>query len=343
MSLTASQQPLPDNPTAHLLYQVLSELGWDTHDAEALAARVRRLALGLPAEDEFSVILNWLGNCRLIHKLDQLQMPPASAGQYRVPDLLAIFEYQGRELPVLIEVKTSEKSSLSWRPDVFQGLRRYGQVLGLPVLVAWRARALGVWCLVDLGRFERARKNYKLPLKTALQGNLLGVLGGDFMVAFEPGLELRFRFKTIQTLGTEAREDGTTERLLLKVVDACFVTPTGERVTKLGPGLWPLFLAAQHEEETIATDDGYQLGFVISPNRFGAWAHVTLVTLLSPGGGTDTSGAPFPWREVLQQQRFPLTPSALTEAAEKGIEQGTVRHVLRQLPDVMPTFLGNRS
>ena len=342
MSSTVSHQPLQVNPTAHLLYQVLSDLGWDTQDAEALAARVRRLALGLPAEDELSVILSWLGRCRLVHKLDQVQVPPASEGQYRVPDLLAIFEHQGREVPVLIEVKTSRKPSLSWRPDLFEGLQRYGQVLGLPVLVAWKPSAVGVWCLVDLGRFEQARKNYKLPLKTALEGNLLGVLGGDFMVEFEPGLEMRFQVKTIQSLGKEMRKDGTTEQVLLEVVDACFVTPAGERVTKLGAGLWPIFMAAQHEEETTATDEGYELRFVISPDRFGAWAHVTLVTLLVPGGGTNGPGNPFPWRDVLQRQRFPLTPSTLTEAADKGITEGTVRHVLRQRPDVMPAFLEDR-
>ena len=49
-------------------------VGLDTNNAEALAAGVRRLARGLPAEDELSVILSWLGHCRLIHKLDQLQI-----------------------------------------------------------------------------------------------------------------------------------------------------------------------------------------------------------------------------------------------------------------------------
>ena len=38
-----------------LIQSVLAELGWDA-DASTVAARVRRLNVGLPREDEFSVV-----------------------------------------------------------------------------------------------------------------------------------------------------------------------------------------------------------------------------------------------------------------------------------------------
>jgi hypothetical protein len=50
--------------------------------------------------DEFGVICPWLGQCRLVHKLDQQQAPASSRDTYQVPDLLAGFNAAG---PFLIE------------------------------------------------------------------------------------------------------------------------------------------------------------------------------------------------------------------------------------------------
>jgi hypothetical protein len=106
-----------------LIYEALEETKWRA-GAQTLAARVERLHLGLPAEDEFSVLLAWLGRCRLVHKLDQLQTPPKSEEYYQVPDLLAVFEHAGRTLPVLIEVKSKVDDKLSWRTDYYERLQR---------------------------------------------------------------------------------------------------------------------------------------------------------------------------------------------------------------------------
>eukprot|EP00657_Telonema_sp_P-1_P010305 TRINITY_DN4667_c0_g1_i1.p1 TRINITY_DN4667_c0_g1~~TRINITY_DN4667_c0_g1_i1.p1 ORF type:complete len:108 (+),score=39.45 TRINITY_DN4667_c0_g1_i1:224-547(+) len=70
-----------------LIQEVLSELGWD-EDPKTIANKVRQLDQGLPAEDEFTAICNWLGRARLVHKLDQHQAPVASRNFYQVPDCL---------------------------------------------------------------------------------------------------------------------------------------------------------------------------------------------------------------------------------------------------------------
>ena len=57
-----------------LIQEVLSELGWDA-DPKKISENVRRLDLGLPAEDQFTAICIWLGKARLVHKLDQHQAP----------------------------------------------------------------------------------------------------------------------------------------------------------------------------------------------------------------------------------------------------------------------------
>jgi hypothetical protein len=149
-----------DDLRARLIYDALALL--DTNaDAQTLVERINRLELGLPIEDECILLLSWLGKCRLIHKLDQLAFPPTTPPEYRVPDLFAVFENNGKQVPVLIEVKGKEAMALSWRPDYVEGLRRYGLLLGLPVLIACKWKRLRLWTLIDLEQYEQPNKNYK--------------------------------------------------------------------------------------------------------------------------------------------------------------------------------------
>ena len=83
---------MKDKPSdlERLIHESLEQLGW-TADAKSIAERVHRLNIGLPLEDEFSIICGWLGRCNLIHKLDQQQYPATSKDAFQVPDLLANF------------------------------------------------------------------------------------------------------------------------------------------------------------------------------------------------------------------------------------------------------------
>ncbi|HDY8132469.1 TPA: hypothetical protein RQL08_004284 [Vibrio vulnificus] len=133
-----------------LIHESLEELGWSA-DASELANRVLRLNVGLPLEDEFSVLCGWLGKCTLIHKLDQQQYPSQSKSDYQVPDLMAVFDVNGRSTSVLIEVKSSHKNVLSFTPDYIQKLKNYSSLMSLPVLVAWKNK-FGIWFLLKLSR-----------------------------------------------------------------------------------------------------------------------------------------------------------------------------------------------
>src|SRR5687768_16187509 len=89
-----------------------------SHDLDKIAAadvalRLEQLRRGLEPEDEFSLILTWLGRCHLVHKLGQEQLPVNSTEAFRVPDLLALFEHERRLVPVLIEVKATNRISRS--------------------------------------------------------------------------------------------------------------------------------------------------------------------------------------------------------------------------------------
>src|SRR5262245_35381011 len=53
----------------------------------------------------------WLAST--FYKLGQEQLPVNSTVAFRVPDLLALFEYEGRVVPVLLEVKATNRISRS--------------------------------------------------------------------------------------------------------------------------------------------------------------------------------------------------------------------------------------
>lgn len=124
----------PDD-TDRLIQDVLAELGWAS-DARRIADKVRQLDRGLPAEDEFMAVCAWLGQTRLIHKLDQHQSPPASRETYQVPDLLADFQSSG---PVLIEVKVKRSQTLSFTPEYLGRLNAYPARCRRPVSQRFRA------------------------------------------------------------------------------------------------------------------------------------------------------------------------------------------------------------
>ena len=109
-----------------LAYEAITQLAPNIAlSSEDLQNKIRTLHRGLPAEDEFIMLLNWLGRCKLIHKLEQKQYPKTSRDVYQVPDLFVVFEFQGRDIPVLIEVKKAKDEELKWSPKYVERIKRY--------------------------------------------------------------------------------------------------------------------------------------------------------------------------------------------------------------------------
>ena len=201
-----------DDILSRLIFEALQRLGPGA-DAEVVADRVKRLQVGLPAEDEFSVILSWLGRCRLVHKLDQVQSPRESRKHLRVPDLLAVFDYHGRDVPVLIEVKTGIDKTLSWRPDFRDALQRYADTMKLPLLIAWRHRTF--WALFEARHLTKATKNFNIQFVDALRNTLMSELAGDFTFSLRPGCGLHLKIRKL----SEETEQGFHGRIDEGVLD----------------------------------------------------------------------------------------------------------------------------
>jgi Holliday junction resolvase len=308
---------------ARLLFEAAERLGWGA-EAAALVERVKGLDRGLPAEDELSAILHWLGQCRLVHRLDQGQYPPDSKSEYRVPDLLAVFEHGGGVLPALIEVKSTDKDVLSWKPQYLKSLQRYSELVKIPLLVGWKHRSF--WVLFELRHFRPSVSNLKISFTEALRESLLGQLAGDFSFCFRAPVGLHLRIRKVSQ--TSTAWEGVIE-------DVYFTNAEGVRF-KSPKGVLPFFVCIHQDVQLVEEESHFLQSYVISNSDQGEFAHRALVTLLD----TFTKAEPpFHWRRILQQGIRPPQAGGLRDAAKKALEEGFLQYVFDLVPHSVPEWL----
>lgn len=320
----------PDLP--RLIQDVLAELGYDA-DAAAVAERVRRLDIGLPIEDEFSVVCAWLGKCQLLHKLDQHQVPIASKQEFQVPDLLAKFSTQTSKSPVLIEVKSKKDKLLSFKPEYMGRLQNYADLVDMPLLVAWKFHSL--WVLFEARHMKKANKNFNITLATAMRENLLGILAGDVAYKIGAGAGIHLRFRKDRLLGSEKTSEGQTEQWVMTIDDVSFTDREGARRTDLGSAVQSLFTAWDLEEEEEHTDSHIHLHFVAGTEGV-QFAHSALVYLLNWESPHD--GRPH-WRGLLRREQVSANVASFSAALDDAFRQKVVSHVFYLQPHATPDFL----
>ena len=308
-----------------LISEAIQQLGLDA-DSGAVTERVRRLQVGLPAEDEFSVLLTWLGRCRLVHKLDQRQSPRSSRESWAVPDLVAVFDYHGHELPLLIEVKTTRfnNNCLSWRPAYRDAMVRYADMLNLPLLVAWRFG--NIWTLVDVRLLEPSPIRYRIDFGKAFTHTLMTELAGDFAFSLRPGCGMHFKIRKLEE--TETGFHGRIE-------EAYWMNTAEERFTT-APGVFPLFLCLEQESIVTEQADHVTQSFVIPDTPASEFAHRALVTLLRFSTRKDDVH----WRRTLEGQiSLPLAEAGLRQAADDALQAGFLQYGMNIEPRIVPDFL----
>lgn len=329
--------PFPLNPDPRLIYEACNQLGWPISDPAELAQRIRQLDSGLPAEDEFSLLISWLGNCEIVHKLDQDQSPPESKAYYRIPDLFAVFRHGDHVVPVLIEVKVSydkDLPKLSWKPDYLDGFRRYAKLLNLPLLIAWKWKTGGFWTLFDSERLELAIKNYNISFGKAMMENLLSELAGDFHITFRSNVGFHLKFTKDKKLESIEKGNTRTEKWLMTIKDAFFTNGKMERVPRLGTGLWALFLCSDMEETSEFSEFEVKQSFSIKRNS-GQFAHRMLPILIQWRLGRNKR---INWRKIRANYSIPIQFKLIREAAIEGIKAGIVQYVLDPVPNKKPDF-----
>jgi Holliday junction resolvase len=330
--VSMTPRDVTSSEAARIIYEALQSTGWSA-DPEAVASHVRGLQRGLPAEDEFATVLSWLGRCRLLHKLDQFQVPPESNDRFRVPDLLAVFDIGHKEMAVLIEVKSRQKQKLSWTARYLDALRNYGEVVGLPVLVAWKY--FNVWSLFDVSHFKLAKTNYHIRFGEAMKENLLGLLAGDFAFVMQPGVGLHLLIEKEVLEGVEETESGRSEKWKGTVAKAYFTDGDGYHLSKLSGGVWPLFLASPFVAMTHDEGTHVLQSFVIQEEATIEFAHRAVTTLLQIGTPEETE---IDWRRVLKKNAVPTSAQTLRIAAAGGLSSRLVKYVFDVQPKTMPSF-----
>lgn len=313
-----------------LIQEVLSELGWDD-DPKEIAEYVRRLDRGLPVEDEFIAICSWLGKTSLIHKLDQHQAPAASRDHYQVPDLLVKFENSG---PVLIEVKSKAKRTLSFTPRYLDRLNAYAQLLNMPLLIAWKYH--GIWVLFEAKHLIKARTNFNIAHGEAMKENLLGVLAGDVAYKIASGAGLRLRCKKEQLVSQEKIDGAVTEQWQMRIDEVGFMVSGGAPVDHLDADVATLFTTWDLSERQSHSDTHIDLRFVADDDGSMMFSHMALTHLLN---WSLPQGAEINWRHTIRRDAVVSNMTNFRRALGRGLEQKVVHLILNQQPQTWPDFL----
>lgn len=331
---TKMQNPPPD--ADRLIQHVLADLGWET-DAATIADRVRRLDVGLPCEDEFAVICGWLGRCRLLHKLDQQQIPMASRKEFQVPDLLALFGAPGLGRPVLIEVKSNKGNKLSFTSDYLQRLTSYADLLKLPLLIAWKFH--GIWTLFEAKHLKKAVTNFNISFSDAMKESLLGVLAGDIAYKIGAGAGVHLRFRKDKLLTEETIDDVRTEQWRMTVDDVSFTDYEGMRREDLDNEVQSLFGTWDLEEREEHDPSHVHLRFIAGQEGV-QFSHMALVHLLN--WESPKTSRP-QWRALLKREQVTTSVASFSEALNMAMRQKIVSHIFHLRPRTMPDFVSSAS
>lgn len=320
----------PDD-LARLMHEALETLGWGAR-AEDIAEQVRRLDVGLPAEDEFSVICAWLGKCELVHKLDQHQMPLSSKGKYQVPDLLARFTTQSNERPVLIEVKSKAGNTLSFKPDYLKRLQDYADLMAMPLLIAWKYHAL--WILFEPKHLKKAAKNFNISVGDAMRESLMGILLGDiaYKIGEHAGVHLKCDKEAL--VSEETLDTGSRETWKTTITWVGFTDRHGERIEAPASETQTLFKIWDLEELREDHGDHIRISYT-APGDGMRFAHMSLVDLLRLW---TVDQEKMSWRRVARKDRF-TSIEDFRGAVEKAMDEKVVHFILNTLPRSIPSFV----
>lgn len=313
-----------------LIHEALTELGWDA-DPKKIAETVRRLDLGLPAEDELTAICAWLGKARLVHKLDQHQTPVKSRDEYQVPDLLVQFENTG---PLLIEVKSKAKRTLSFRPDYLKRLQAYSELVNMPLLIAWKYHAL--WTLFEVGHFAKADTNFNISFTDAMKQNLLGVLAGDIAYKIAPGAGLHLRLRKEELVSKEEDNGKINEQWQVRVDKVSYTTAGGNRVENLDPEVTTLFTTWDLTESQTHCDSHIELHFVAGDDDGLMFGHMALTHLLKWPLPQETT---INWRHTIRRDAVVSNMTNFGHALQLALDQKVVHFILHQQPQSWPAFI----
>lgn len=331
--LTEQKTPFDDVELAHSVLDALGQCGYHPEHKERFRKALQNVEFGLSAEHECAAILAWLGNCTLVHGLGQRVHTSATRTEVQVPDLVALFEKHGKAFTSLVEVKSTNDLHLRWTKDYSRKLQAYAQVVGLPLLLAWRCRTLGEWVLLD-PLAEGLVEGAKISIERAMMYNLMGVVAGDFRVEPQPGVGLNFRGKFVG--GKSPTKEGY--QATVQGAKAFWGTPNGMVIAKPNASVCVLLLTTATEEYCEEIDGGLSWGH-LTPARSDQCPFVCAQTLLRAIIGWKTKqNERIAWRHVLVRLNEMKSRAQMEKELSESFGQG-VSYIFDIMPECVPAFL----
>ena len=298
----------PHFSDVHKIAEVYRQLRHN-QNPETLTEEALRILGATEPEYEFMAIATWCQRCSLIHKLYPDKYPLKANEKYKIPDLFAVFQYKGKDIPVFIEVKSTysisrlgkvktERLSKNYRDKLIN----YSQATGIPVLIANQIQPGGFWALVDI-RTIGVDDNWRV----AFQNDLMGTLLGTSSLSFQPDLRFIFTLEKRRTI----KEKGNTKKVEGIIRKFHFEIGEAEEITNIPFSLIHLFglvnpLESTTEDEKFITTT-WEIGEVQSFFDYQALRSAILID-------KQLKDEKLPWSKMLQNGKFPFEYSSLEEA-----------------------------
>jgi Holliday junction resolvase len=318
------------------LEELIPFLGLSNQPQE-LIKRVDRLKKGMPAEDEFIALAIWMGKCKLIHKLEQEQFPKVSSEKYQVPDLLGVFDYKGKEIPVLIDVKVSEKEMLPYAKfrltaSKYEKMTSYANLLGLPLLIAWKIS--GYWTLFDIGEMQIHESAYHIDSAGAMKADLMYLLLDSVHIIPMPHVSFTFVFKDLD-IAVKKAESVEVHNMKIKAIH--FTGYDSKPITKMSMPQFILWLFAEHEEKQRRNGNLFEVTFEVPENALGLPAFALLPLILFQTSTQENR--PKNWYEVIKNENYGnITYNQFKKAMQDGLGV-FIQDILKIVPHKHPDFI----
>jgi hypothetical protein len=297
-------------------------------DPTAFGERIRTIHKGLSAENEFAAIASWLGRCSLLTHPDEVLH---TDGTYGVPDFLIVVHRGAEKIAFLVEVKTKEEDRLVWSKKYRTKMRKFADLLGMPLLVAWRRH--GLWLLNDAALFEKREKAYHLTFDAALKSNLMGMLFGNVWIKLKEGFRMELKMEILDSIDEQS---GVVPEGAYRCIirEAAFYTTKGEVPKDLSSGLFPLLLA-KAAEPRIERESRF-LRHIFPTDPEGMFNSSDLLFANLSWGRPDDQE--IDWKAEISKG-LPVPTIALRESLRHALEAGAIQYVFDQQPEIVPPFL----
>ena len=280
------------------------------------------------AEDEFMAIAVWSERCPLVHKISPEKYPNESDNKYKVPDVFALFEYKGKTIPAFVEVKSTYSTPKpgplglrKWSQRYRQRLRNYGDLFGIPVLLAERLSPPGMWFLVALEALGSGQGGVAVDPRNDLMGELFGIFS------------LTFRKNTKFVMVFDAEGEIAEDEFRGTAREVFWETEDGSRYQKTNSPMMVLF--GLGDPQIVRRVEGRVVTLT-----WEILADISIASYQALGAsiGLDTNyrNAKWPWREMLKSGRFPVSYGQLETSRE---DAGFFRHRFTTRPQSLPNFL----